>query len=172
MLDEKVQMCYENHPFRFIIRNYFFVKDFDMKKILLIAQVNQILEFILKKVSIENYYKSNYLLVDQKVEQKGEKKISPYLDRKRKYQRFMSRTTSIVNNWLFYYSLFTIQISKILEWKKWLQVDISHFLSISVKDWIMNLNNSNKRNWIFITTLYQWIILIWNSKYWEFIVFH
>lgn len=69
MLDEKVQKCYENHPFRFIIRNYFFVKDFDMKKILLIAQVNQILEFILKKVSIENYYKSNYLdlLVDQKV---------------------------------------------------------------------------------------------------------
>lgn len=55
-LDRKIQDCYKNHPFRFIIRNDFFVKDFEIKKLLLLAQVNQILSFILKLSNVDEYY--------------------------------------------------------------------------------------------------------------------
>lgn len=55
-LDNKVQKCYENHSMRFIIRNDFFVKDFEIKKILLLAQVNQILSIILKLTNVDEYY--------------------------------------------------------------------------------------------------------------------
>ena len=56
-LDQKIQNCYSNHPMRFVIRNNFFVTNFATKKILLVAQVNQILEYVLSSNNIADYYK-------------------------------------------------------------------------------------------------------------------
>ena len=56
-----------------------------MKKVLLIAQVNQILEFVLKKVSIENYYADSF--ADKSVK---DEKVA-YIERKRKYQKFLTK---------------------------------------------------------------------------------
>jgi hypothetical protein len=48
-LDSTLQSCYKNHPNRYIISNDFFVKNFEDKKTVLLAQVFQILSQIIKR---------------------------------------------------------------------------------------------------------------------------
>jgi len=64
-----------------------------MKKVLLIAQVNQILEFVLKKVSIENYYNDYGGPVMEKPNK--DEKVA-YIERKKKYQKFLTRRANSI----------------------------------------------------------------------------
>lgn len=94
-LDERIQKCYKNHPNKYIISNEFFVKNFEDKKTVLLAQVYQIISQILKRYDISEYY-SDY----ESVRKHSEENIniidepSPYLIRKRKFQKFMRRPNS------------------------------------------------------------------------------
>lgn len=94
-LDEKIQNCYKNHPNRYIISNEFFVKNFEDKKTVLLAQVYQILSQIIKRYDLSEYY-CDY----ESVRKNSEENInlldrpSPYLIRKKKFQKFMRRSAS------------------------------------------------------------------------------
>lgn len=94
-LDDKIQKCYKNHPNRYIISNEFFVKNFEDKKTVLLAQVYQIISQIIQRYDLSEYY-MDY----QFVRKNSEENInlldhpSPYLIRKRKFQKFMRRSNS------------------------------------------------------------------------------
>lgn len=79
---------------RFIIRNYFFVESFETKKHLLLAQVNQILEFALRKSSIEHYYSDGDII---KLENKEAQTVA-YNERKRRMQKYRKRANSYVED--------------------------------------------------------------------------
>jgi len=52
----KLQGCYKNHSNRYVISNEFFVKNFEDKKTVLLAQVWQILSQIIQRNDLDEYY--------------------------------------------------------------------------------------------------------------------
>lgn len=94
-LDSKLQNCYKNHSNRYIISNDFFVKNFEDKKTVLLAQVYQILSQIIQRNDLSEYY-SDYDLARKSSEENISliNFPSPYLVRKRKFQKFMIRSVS------------------------------------------------------------------------------
>lgn len=55
-MDEKLQNCYKDHPNRYVISNAFFVKNFEDKKTVLLAQVYQIITQVIKQNDLCGYY--------------------------------------------------------------------------------------------------------------------
>ena len=84
-----------NHSNRYIISNDFFVKNFEDKKTVLLAQVYQILSQIIQRNDLSEYY-SDYEITRKSSEENIEliNFPSPYLVRKRKFQRFLYRGKS------------------------------------------------------------------------------
>lgn len=93
-LDAKIQKCYKNHSDRYIITNEFIVKDFDVKKLVLLTQVYQVLLKLIQEKNITEYYQEYIMSMRKGSDDDIPSEISPYMVRKLKYKRFMKRESS------------------------------------------------------------------------------
>lgn len=94
-LDCKIQRCYEKHSSRFIITNEFIVNSFEDKKLVLLAQVYQILLKLIQENKIIEYYQDYMQKMRKNSDDEMAPEISPYMARKLKYKKFMKREGNV-----------------------------------------------------------------------------